>query len=247
MGTSRTVVGAIDNIRNRLATPGCGPSYPAFATGPYEEVLVFNSPVTIWLKTDASQQQYFSSEGAIYDLCGNKLQDKGSVKTALPTVINPDTAAYLLTFPPEQPQPFDSLPVDTGSGKLPPGQIPPGSYTKQFYDFGDGNTLVTEGPAFPKLVYLEDGGSAQFWVGFIGAITQGTGKYAGARGMASFDGSAYFKPFPPPTEFPAIVEILEKGFPANVGVYMKILGKDNLFGGGGPKKKKKDSAGGDGV
>ena len=211
---------------NRLGGPGCGPSYPQFRTGPFEEVLIFNSSVNISLKTNTSQQQYFSSTGNLQDFCGKKI---GTVQTALPTVVNPATAQYLLTFPPPQPAPFDNLPVETGSGPLPPGEIPPGSYTKQFYDFGNGNTLVTEGPAFPKLTYLNDGG-AQFWVGFVGAITQGTGKYAGAKGMASFDGSAFFENFPPPTEFPKIVAILEKGFAANVGVYFKIVTKDHLPG-----------------
>src|SRR5437588_437044 len=163
MTTSRNVVEAIDKLGNRLNAPGCGPSFSQFKTGPYEEVLVFNSPVTITLKTDAGGQQYFSSSGTLFDLCGHQLPGS-SVKTALPTLINEDTAKYLLTFPPQQPEPYDGLPVETGSGPLPPGQIPPGSYTKQFYDFGDGDTLVTEGPAFPKLAYLDDGGSAQFWV-----------------------------------------------------------------------------------
>jgi hypothetical protein len=231
MAGSRSVVEAIDNLRSSREGVGCGPGYPQFRTGPYEEVLVFNSPVFITLKTDDKQQQYFSSEGSLQDFCGKKI---GTVKTALPTIVNPATAAYLLTFPAPQPSPYDSLPVETGP-KLPPdppglraGEIPPGSYTKQFYDFGGGNTLVTEGPAFPKLAPLA-GGAAQFWVGFVGAITQGTGKYAGAKGMASFDGSAYFASFPPPTEFDKILAILEKGFPANVGVYFKIITKDHLL------------------
>lgn len=228
---SKSVVEALDHIAEKLEkrwpTLGCGPSYPEFKTGPYEEVLILNSRVHITLKTDGGRQ-YFSSHGTLYDPCGKKLHGS-SIKTALPTSVTPDTAGYLLTFPPEQPKPFDGLDVDTGTGPLPPGQIPPGSYTKQFYDFGDGNSLVTEGPAFPKLVYLNDGNSAQFWVGFIGAITQGKGKYAGARGMASFDGSAYFNPFPPPQKFEAILEVLEKGFPAEVAICFKIVGKEHLY------------------
>jgi hypothetical protein len=230
MGTSRSVVEAIDRLGDHGSAIGCGPWYPQFRTGPYEEVLVSNSKVTITLKKDASGQQYFSSVGNLTNLCGDDLNGS-AVKTALPTLITPDTAKYLLTFPPEQPAPFDALPVNTGTGPLAPGEIPPGSYTKQFYDFGDGSTLVTEGPAFPKLTYLDDGGSAQFWVGFVGAITQGTGRFAGARGMASFNGSAYFKPFPPPPQFPAIVAILEKGFPANVAVCIKVITGDHLAGG----------------
>lgn len=225
MGTSRSVVEAIDRLG----------LLPGKSTGPYEEVLLFNCSVTITLEKDPkSGQQYFSSKGSLhggslFDLSGRALPGS-DVKTALPTLVTKATAPYLLTFPEEQPGPYDILPVKTGPGQPPAGEIPPGSYTKQFYDFGKGDTLVTEGPAFPKLTYLKEGG-AQFWVGFIGAITQGTGKYAGAKGMGSFNGSAYFAFFPPPDEFPDILLTLEKGFPANVAVCIKVIAGDHLAGG----------------
>lgn len=180
---SRNVVQALDRIREKISEPGCGPNYPAFAIGSYEEVLVFNNQETITLKGDPGSE-YFSSTGFIYDLCGKKLEGS-TVETSVPTAIVPQTLDYLLHWPPEQTPPFDTLPVNEG----PYGTIP--SYTKGSYDFGDGSSLVTVGAAFPKIAPLKNGG-AQFWVSFIGAITQGGGKYKGARGMASFDGSAAF-------------------------------------------------------
>lgn len=218
---STSVIAALDRLAGKVGSVSsdCRLSHPEYATSPYEEVLVFNSPVTIKLVT-VNGKQYFTSDGKILDLRGN---EGGSVNTSLQTSVTPATAAFLLTFPPVQQPVSNSLDVDTGSGSLPAGQIPPGSYTKQFYDFGDGNTLAMEGPAFPKLTFLEGGSSAQFWVGFVGAISQGTGKYEGAKGMGGFDGSAYFKNFPPPSKFDAIVAVLSQGFPASVGAYIKIV------------------------
>ena len=209
-----------------MIDPLVGISFPQFRSGD-ESVLLFNSKLIIKLNTQGAVQ-WFSSHGNLFDLQGNQLVSS-SIVTALPTAVNAATAGYLLTFPEQQPgPPYDVLPVNLGPNTpLPAGEIPPGSYTKQFYDFGNGNTLVFEGPAFPKLAILKDGG-AQFWVGFVGAVTQGEGQYAGAKGMAAFNGSATF-PAPFPQSVDEIAQLLEQGFPANVTVSIKVVLKDQLF------------------
>ena len=84
--------------------------------------------------------------------------------------------------------------------------------------------MITVGPSLPKIVLLKNGG-AQFWVGSIGVIAQGTGKYEGVRGMSVYLGSAYLEHWP--KTFDEQVKLLTKGFKALVSTYFKLVLKED--------------------
>jgi len=223
-GHSRSVIGALDGIRDaiRAASHSGGIHYQQLAQGPLEKVLAFNDDDHIVLKNfpgDPAKGDfpYFSSHGTLTDLYGNHLPGS-KVETAFPLTVPPDQLNDLLySWPPEQPQPYDAPPVD-GKNTTPPGP------SKQFYDFGDGSSIVTVGPSLPKIVRTK-GGGAQFWVSSIGVISQGSGKYAGAHGLSSYVGSAFFKKWP--ATLPQQLPILIAGFDVKVAIFVKLVLKQD--------------------
>jgi hypothetical protein len=123
------------------------------------------------------------------------------------------------TWPPRQYEPFDSPPLDftntTNHG-----------YSKQAYFFeNDRDSFVTVGPSLPKIVRTANGG-AQFWVGSIGVIAQGTGRYDGARGVTTYVGSGYFDVWP--TSFEEQIRLLRAGFRALIGTFVKVVLRENV-------------------
>jgi len=218
---SKNVIQALDGIRKAIKGCGCccGIEFPQLSIGPVEETLIFNDNDYIVLKNFPGNPEkgdfpYFSSHGHLTDLCGKALP-KSRVETAFPLTV-PLPEVGLTNWPPEQPAPFDKPPVEAANTN------PPGP-SKQFYDFGDGNSIVTVGPSLPKIQPLKDGGS-QFWVSSIGAISQGSGKYEKARGLASYVGSAYFPVWPanPQKQIP----ILQAGFNVKVAIVVKLVLKE---------------------
>jgi hypothetical protein len=192
---------------------GGGYEYPAIANGPIEQVLAFNNNETITLK-GPNKSPHFSSHGVLTDL-QHRVIEGSKVETTFP--VDPATFPQTSLFPPEQLPPWDGPPVDpentTGNG-----------YSKQSYWFPDGSRLTTVGPSLPKIASTANGG-AQFWVGSIGVVSQGTGRFEGARGVSVYVGSAYFDAWP--ANFVEQVAILRKGFKALVGTYFKVvLAKD---------------------
>jgi hypothetical protein len=201
--------------------------------GQAEQVLVFNNDQYIALKgvplstanvpPEAAQDlppdrlPYFSAHGTLTDLFGNVL--RGSrVETTVP--IDPQSLSETAQWPPSQPWPFDQPPLDATHALV-------HTYAKHVYFFNDTDSLVTVGPSLPKIARLKSGG-AQFWVGTIGVITQGTGKFAGARGQATYAGSSYFKDWP--ASFPDQAKILAAGFKALVGTCFKVVLNKELAG-----------------
>lgn len=235
---SRNVIAALDGIRDVLASFGRASGidsprvaeepleqelsfggdsaidFPRIAEGPLEQVLAFTSDEKIFLK-GLPDDPYFSSQGVLVDFQHNVLPGMTSRLSFPIKDLNIDDA---FTFPPVQPEPFDEPPRDftntTGHG-----------FSKQAYFFGGGDSLVTVGPSLPKIGRLK-GGGAQFWVGSIGVITQGTGKYEGARGVSVYNGSAFFKNFPESRE--EQIKILQLGFKALVSSYFKLVLKKDL-------------------
>jgi hypothetical protein len=55
-------------------------------------------------------------------------------------------------------------------------------------------------------------------------ITQGTGRFKGARGISSYNGSAYFESFPEARE--EQIKVLQLGFNALVSAYFKLVLKE---------------------
>jgi hypothetical protein len=210
---SRSLLEALDGIRNVLASSG-GINFPRIARGPLEQVLAFTSDELIVLK-GVPNDPYFSSRGVLVDFQHNVLPGMTSQLSFPIKGLDLDDT---LKWPPVQPEPFDEPPRDptntTGHG-----------YSKQAYFFGGGDSLVTVGPSLPKIARLKNGG-AQFWVSSIGVITQGTGKYKGARGVSAYNGSSYFETWPASRE--EQIKNLQAGFKALVSAYFKLVLADSV-------------------
>ena len=214
---SRSVIEALDRMRNVLVPSGYPGNieYPWIVNGPVEHVLAFNNDEHIRLE-GPDDEPYFSSHGPLTDLHGIVLPGS-RVATTFP--VDPSKFGETGTWPPVQKEPFDRPPVDytntTNHG-----------YSKQAYYFdNDKNWFVTAGPSLPKIVRTTNGG-AQFWVGSIGVIAQGAGRYEGARGVATYVGSGYFADWP--TAFEEQIRLLRAGFRALVGTYVKVVLRENV-------------------
>jgi hypothetical protein len=216
---SKNVIAALDGIRNVLASySGSTIDYPQIANGPVEQVLAFNNNEFIALKDPTTPNPYFSSHGILTDLLHRPLPGS-KVETTFPVDLAqlPDS----FQWPPVQPPPFDRPPLDNA-------HTTENGYSKQAYFFdGGANSLVTVGPSLPKIAPVK-GGGAQFWVGSIGVIAQGTGKYEGARGMSVYLGSAYLEHWP--DSFEEQAKILAAGFTALVSTYFKLVPRKDLAG-----------------
>ncbi|HKD14877.1 MAG TPA: hypothetical protein VKE71_10045 [Candidatus Angelobacter sp.] len=188
--------------------------FPAIAIGPVEHVLGFNSDEQISLQGFPANP-FFTVKGVITDLHADHLPGT-SVETAFP--LDPALLGTVTQWPDPQSQPFNQPPVDnkntTSIG-----------YSKQSHNFGNNNTIVAVGPSLPKLTLLKNGG-AQFWVSTAGVISQGTGKFEGARGEACFSGSAYFPKWP--SDQPSQIKILQAGFSVRVCRFIKYTLKQDL-------------------
>jgi hypothetical protein len=89
----------------------------------------------------------------------------------------------LFYIPPEPQRPFN----------VPVGPIPaltPAANTKGTWTFGDGSSITAVGPAMTTLNRLSDG-SLLFMVATMQWITNGTGRFEGARGLKSSLGSTH--------------------------------------------------------
>jgi len=175
--------------------------YPAVATGPYEQVLVFSTKEFIQLKLGPTP--YFTSKGTIVDLNGRDVP--GSlVATTLPVDLSRFPEAF--QWPPTQVPPFDQPPIQSGN------TVPIGDSRQAYFFNNQADSLITIGPAVPKIAVPLLGGAGQFWVSAVGVITQGTGKYAGARGEQAYVGSSFINPWP------ATQEQLIQGLTAGINV-----------------------------
>lgn len=89
----------------------------------------------------------------------------------------------LLAIPPEPQRPFD----------VPEPPVPaldPKAATKGVWTFGDGSEIRAVGPAMSTLNRLDDG-SFLFMVATMQWITDGSGRFTGARGLKSSLGSTH--------------------------------------------------------
>jgi hypothetical protein len=211
---SKNIREALDKIHQSLGGhaggKGDGVEHPNIANGPVEHVLAFNNDERIALE-GPDDAPYFSSHGPLTDLQGNILPGT-RVATTFP--VDPTKFDETGVWPPEQDEPFDEPPVD-------PEETTDIRNSKQAYYFNnDKDSFVTAGPSIPKITRTKNGG-AQFWVGSIGLIAQGTGKYEGAHGVATYVGSGYFDEWP--DSFEEQIGLLRAGFKALVGTYAKIV------------------------
>ena len=216
MAKSKSVTEALDKIYRAI---GGGIEFPQLANGTVEKVLVFNSDDKIFLNVDDPNAPYFHStgEGILTDLQGNALPGSKGL-SSLP-LTNPKELDVALDWPPPQQKPYNKPPVD-------PKNTTEIGFAKNFISFGDAedSSLATVGPSLAKILLLK-GGGAQFWESSVQAICEATGKYAGARGMLVFAGSAYFPSWPAAKD--KQIELLAKGFDARlVRCFKLVLKKD---------------------
>jgi hypothetical protein len=184
--------------------------YPLIALGPVEHVLAFTTDELIFLK-GLPDNPHFSSHGTLVDFQHNPLPGMFS-RLSFP-IKGVDVGDANL-WPSVQPEPFDQPALHEAHANK-------NGFSKQAYFFdGGASSLVTVGPSLPKIIRLKRGG-AQFWVASNGVITQGTGKYKGARGIAAYNGSSHFETWPR-TEAEQF-EILSRGFKALVSAYFKFV------------------------
>lgn len=178
----------------------------------FETVMVFGSEDHVTLENVGvpGKIPYFASQGFLTDINGRQLSGS-QILAALP--VDLAKLGDTVLWPPVQNTPGDMLPV------LYPNTQDVG-FAKNSFDFGDGSTIVSVGAAIAKTKPLDNGG-ALFWVVSCQVITQGTGKYEGARGIESFSGSSYFPRWP--TVPQEQVQLLVSGFEARIHRCIKIV------------------------
>jgi hypothetical protein len=189
--------------------------YQLIALGPVEHVLAFTTDELIFLK-GLPDNPHFSSHGLLVDFQHNPLPGMFSRLSFPIKGVDVDDANL---WPPVQPEPFDEPDLHEVHANK-------NGFSKQAYFFdGGASSLVTVGPSLPKIIKLK-GGGAQFWVASNGVITQGTGKYKGARGISAYNGSSNFETWPETQE--QQFEMLSKGFKALVSAYFKLVLEPNI-------------------
>jgi len=188
--------------------------FPFVATREEEHVLAFHNEEIVKLREPKTPNPNFdfflSSTGFLTDLYHVPLAGT-HMETNVPLKFSDFGMAN--EWPSNQnSMPYNEPPISTKN-------VEKHSYSKQMYRFNDKDILYTVGPSLPKII--PSGAGAQFWVGSIGVIERGEGKYEGARGISVHDGSAYFSKWPANDR--AKVELLKKPFPVKVTTYFKFV------------------------
>ena len=177
---------AVERIADALS-PGL--QFPAPAEGPFEEVLAFYAQGTVELVAKSKKKPYWRLHGELYGLDGTQLVGETSYVSSFP--IDPKTLPATFQWPPPQKPPYDDGIIDP---KVVAATASAGT-AKLAFTFSDGSLLASAGPSVPKIAMLENGG-AEFWVSTAAVITNGTGRYEGARGIQTLAGGAYFEKVP---------------------------------------------------
>jgi len=189
--------------------------FPFVATQPDEHVLAFHNEEIVRLREPEKQDPkfdfYLSSTGSLTDLY-HVLLEGTHMETNVPLKFSEFALANDWPAVNQNSMPYNEPPISTKN-------VEKHSYSKQMYKFNDKDILYTVGPSLPKII--PSNGGAQFWVGSIGAIERGEGKYEGARGISVHDGSAFFPKWP--ADDKAKVALLKKPFPVKVTTYFKFV------------------------
>jgi len=156
------------------------------AINPVEQVFVYGSEDMVVLRDVgvAGKTPYFYSDGYLVDLSGRRLSGS-QILAALP--VDLPRLGETFTWPPRQSEPLGELPIDSTNVNV--------GFARNSFKFGDGHSVVTVGAAIPKIFVVRNGG-AMLWVASAQVITQGTGRFAGARGIQSFAGTFHFHRWP---------------------------------------------------
>lgn len=200
-----------------LASPGLDRiEQSRLAINALEQVFVYGSEDTVVLRDVgvAGKTPYFFSDGYLVDLSGKRIPGS-QILAALP--VDLARLGDTFTWPPKQSEPFGELPIDSTNVNV--------GFARNSFKFGDGHSVVTVGAAVPKILGLRNGGAA-LWVTSAQVITQGTGRFAGARGIQSFAGTSYFPHWPAAPE--DRIGLLTKPFKAKIHRCIRAALKGNL-------------------
>lgn len=180
--TETTVTGALSSISEAFG-PGFDGAIPGEAFTDSREELIVRYVIG---SGEINAAHQIAVEGKIYTL--NNVPDGEHHGVDLPVV----PLEQMFSAPPDPKPPFDepAPPVDE-VGVL--------SYTKGIWQFADGSTIVAEGPAQLRVIFYVDGAS-QLWVSGEQIITDGTGRFQGARGVKTVGGSSWVPPGQDPNQ-----------------------------------------------
>lgn len=203
-----------------ISPPFTGIEYPALAIGAPtdEEVYIFEvqGRVVLHEQKGASWDAFFHINGKLTDLTDTAVEG-GRFETVFPLKFA--LAPQILTWPATQGGPFNTPPVN---GTDTDGY----GFSKTNFTFGDQSTLVTVGPSIAKFTKTK-GGGGQLWVTSVGVTTDGTGRFARARGMGAFNGSAFYQKAFDFSTYDGRKQ-LRDGFAVQVSINLKVIRKDNL-------------------
>ncbi len=184
---SNTLIGAVHELAETIKTPldqiaaaiGVGPGFEppkdAYSDPGREEILIrYTVGTGHWDKN----KKYNVLLMKMFNMDGSA--DGSHDGVWQPVVKKPED---LFVKPPAPNPPFDE----------PKGPVPetsPRAYTKAIWQFGDGSSITAVGPAMLYLQKYSDD-SHIFLVAVSAIITNGTGKYEGARGVKTALGSTF--------------------------------------------------------
>ena len=188
--------------------------FPFVATRAEEHVLAFHNEEIVHLvappKPNPGFDFYLSSTGHLTDLYHVKIPGT-HMETNVPLKFSDFGSANIWPID-QNVEPYNKPPIDHNNTDK-------NSFSKQLYQFNETDKLFTVGPSLPKII--PSNGGAQFWVGSIGVIERGEGKYTGARGISVHDGSAFFPHWPDDDR--EKVALLKKPFTVKVTTYFKFI------------------------
>ncbi|MGH9723406.1 MAG: hypothetical protein ACRD8O_24620 [Bryobacteraceae bacterium] len=167
-----TISGVLDEIARKIHPGGI---LEAQTSDPREEIIVRYS---VGSGSFSGDKKFIVIKTKMYTL--NQVEDGHHEGVDEPVFNN---IFETLSRPPKPPGPFDE-PV----GPVDPFNVL--SFSKGTWTFADGSSITAVGPANLHVIVYVDGAS-QLWVSGNQVITNGTGRFAGARGTKTVGGSSW--------------------------------------------------------
>lgn len=163
------------------------------AQGPDEIVIVFNAdPCTVKLIQADGGLSWKLDCSTFTTLSGSPVAPPTSYTGSFP--VDPKTLPDIFAWPPPgtQSPPYDDGIIDPTVAKAVATMGP----AKENVSFADGSSVASAGPSLARITKVGGGNAGYFWATTAALITNGTGKYKGARGLSTLFGGAYLKKLP---------------------------------------------------
>ena len=178
MSGRKTVIGALEDIAQKIGGVGPQDWFTNVQSSPHEQVFVRYTKGPGRYSGDG---KYVILNFKMYDLYG---REDGYLNTVFEARYDPKDQSPLLKWvkPPnpvfDRPSPVEDVFI--------------AGFTKATWTFGDGSSIVAVGPTLATVALYKDGGSGLF-VRVAYAITGGTGRFNGALGALVSNGSTYLE------------------------------------------------------